>query len=127
MLIHRLRAWGVLCSQPWPFFGPSYCCHRNGSAAVDQHTLRVYLAIGVPKLTVFQVSNEVSHQEYSQRLNPRQVRWVTSEVPARGRHLALLKVGSSWIYVLVVCSSMLLGVALCLSGSPWLGSFSGQV
>lgn len=48
-------------------------------------------------------------------LRSEQVRWVTSEVPARGRHLALLKVGSSWIYVLVVCSSMLLGVALCLS------------
>lgn len=48
-------------------------------------------------------------------LRSEQVRWVTSEVPARGRHLALLKVGSSWIYVLVVCSAMLLGVALCLS------------
>ncbi|CAE7391123.1 unnamed protein product [Symbiodinium pilosum] len=48
-------------------------------------------------------------------LRTEQVRWVTGAAPARGRHLALLKVGNSWIYVLLICSSMVLGVALCLS------------
>ena len=50
-------------------------------------------------------------------LRAEQVRWVSKEAPARGRHLSLLRVGNSWCYLIVVCSSMMLGVALCLGGS----------